>query len=123
MKRRHGGLLLLVEFDRFYTPAISKIEGKRPRIILKIKNASSFKKDWAAIHTGGHLIRGIRSSMDPQTREASIVLDMAAFRDAVDEDFSNFLKQHVRDFLNMLLNGTNGTGEWIPSGSHGKMGP
>jgi hypothetical protein len=48
---------------------------------------------------------------------------MAAFRDAVDEDFSNFLKQQVRDFLNMLLNGTNGTGEWIPSGSHGKMGP
>ncbi|MBN2437896.1 MAG: hypothetical protein JXL20_04775 [Deltaproteobacteria bacterium] len=76
-----GKELLLVEFNRFYTPAISKIEGKNPRIILKIGNASPFKKEWAAIHTGGRFIRRIRSSMDPQTREAVIVLDMAPEKD------------------------------------------
>lgn len=41
-----GKELLFVEFDRFYTPAISGIEDKEPRIILEIKNVSSLRKDW-----------------------------------------------------------------------------
>jgi hypothetical protein len=72
-----GKELLFIEFDRFYTPTISGIEGKEPRIILEIKNASSLRGDWAAIKTGGHFIRQIRSRMDSQTRAALIVLDMA----------------------------------------------
>ena len=72
-----GKELLFIEFDRFYTPTISGIEGKEPRIILEIKNASSLREDWAAINAGGNFIRQIRSSMDSQTRAALIVLDMA----------------------------------------------
>jgi len=76
-----GKELLFIEFDRFYTPTISGIEGNEPRIILEIKNASSLRGDWAAIKTGGHFIRQIRSRMDPQTRAALIVLDMAPEKD------------------------------------------
>ncbi len=71
-----GKELLFIEFNRFYTPAISGIEGKEPRIILDIADVSSFRKDWAVINTGGNLIRRIRSSMNPKTRMARIVLDM-----------------------------------------------
>jgi outer membrane protein assembly factor BamD (BamD/ComL family) len=76
-----GKELLFIEFDRFYTPTISGIEGKEPRIILEIKNASSLREDWAAINTGGNFIRQIRSSMDSKTRAALIVLDMAPEKD------------------------------------------
>jgi hypothetical protein len=76
-----GKELLFIEFDRFYTPTISGIEGKEPRIILEIKNASSLREDWAVINTGGNFIRQIRSSMDSQTRVALIVLDMAPEKD------------------------------------------
>ena len=35
-----GKELLLIEFNRFYSPAISGVEGEEPRIMLEIKNAS-----------------------------------------------------------------------------------
>lgn len=76
-----GKELLFIEFDRFYTPRISGIEGKELRIILEIKNASSLRKDWVAINTGGNFIRQIRCSMDSQTGTALIVLDMAPEKD------------------------------------------
>jgi hypothetical protein len=71
-----GKELLLIEFSRFYSPAISGVEGEEPRIMLEIKNASLLKKDWAVIETGGRFIRKIRSRMDPKTHAALIVLDM-----------------------------------------------
>jgi hypothetical protein len=71
-----GKELLLIELNRFYSPAISGIEGEEPRIMLEIKNASLLKKDWAVIDTGGKFIRKIRSRMDPKTHAALIVLDM-----------------------------------------------
>jgi len=72
-----GKELLFIEFDRFYKPTISRIEGEKPRIVLEIKNASALKKDWSAINTGGNFIRKIRSRLDTKTRTARIVLDMA----------------------------------------------
>jgi uncharacterized protein YgiM (DUF1202 family) len=77
----NGQELLFVEFDRFYTPTISGIEGKEPRIILEIKNVSSLREDLAIINTGGNFIQQIRSSMDSQTRVALIVLDMVPEKD------------------------------------------
>lgn len=78
-----GKELLFVEFNRSYTPAISGIQGKAPRIVLEITNASSFRKDWAVINTGGKLIRKIRSSMNYKTHVARIVLDMEPSKDYV----------------------------------------
>lgn len=72
-----GKELLFVEFDRFYTPAISGIEGNEPRIILEIRDASPLRQDRTAIETGGNFIRQIRCSRDAETRAALIVLDMA----------------------------------------------
>jgi hypothetical protein len=76
-----GKELLLIEFDRFYTPAIFGIEGKEPLIILEIKNISLLREEWATINTGGNFIRQIRTSIDSQTRSALIVLNMAPEKD------------------------------------------
>jgi hypothetical protein len=76
-----GKELLLIEFDRFYTPAIFGIEGKEPLIILEIKNVSPPGEGWSAIDTGGNFIRQIRSGVDSQTRAALIVLNMAPDKD------------------------------------------
>lgn len=72
-----GKELLFIEFDRFYTPAISGIEGNEPRIILEIKNASPFREELAELDTGGHFIRRVRSTRNAETRAARIVLEMA----------------------------------------------
>jgi hypothetical protein len=72
-----GKEMLFIEFDRFYTPVISGIEGSEPRIILEIRNASPLGEDRAAIPAGGNFVRQIRSSRDAGTRAALIVLDMA----------------------------------------------
>ena len=76
-----GKECIFIEFDRFYTPAISTIQGKAPRIVLDVTNVSSFRKEWAVINAGGKLIRQIRSSMNPQTHVARIVLDMEPSKD------------------------------------------
>lgn len=75
-----GKEAVFIEFNRFYTPALSSIEGETPRIVLDLENVSSFKKEWAVIHAGGRLVRQIRSSMDYEKRKARIVLDMEPSR-------------------------------------------
>ena len=72
----NGNESIFIEFNRFYTPAISSIEGKEPRIVLDIENVSSFKKEWAVIKVEGKYIKQIRSSVDYKTRKARIVLDL-----------------------------------------------
>lgn len=76
-----GKECIFIEFDRFYTPAISTIQGEAPRIVLGVTNVSSLRKEWAVIYVGGKLIRQIRSSMNPQTHVAQIVLDMETSKD------------------------------------------
>jgi len=76
-----GKECIFIEFDRFYTPAISTIQGEAPRIVLGVTNVSSLRKEWAVIYVGGKLIRQIRSSMNPQTHVARIVLDMETSKD------------------------------------------
>jgi hypothetical protein len=76
-----GKELLFIEFDRFYMPTISGVEGNEPKIILEIKNASSLREDWAAINTGGNFIQQIHGSMESQTGSALIVLDMVPDKD------------------------------------------
>jgi hypothetical protein len=78
---RDGKELLFIEFNRFYLPTLSGIEGEEPRIILEIKNASPLKEDWEVIETEGKFIRTIRSRMDSKTDTATIVLEMEPSRD------------------------------------------
>lgn len=72
---------ILIEFNRFYTPAIFAIPGKTARIVLDIANVSSFRKEWAVINVGGKIIRRIRCSKDPRTQMVRIVLDVEPSRD------------------------------------------
>ena len=76
-----GNESIFIEFNRFYTPEISSIEGKEPRIVLDIENVFAFKKEWAVINVEGKLIKRIRSSMDYKTRKARIVLDLEPSKD------------------------------------------
>ena len=76
-KLKNNGIeSFFIEFNRFYTPTISSIEGKEPKIVLDIENVSSFKKEWAVIEVEGKLIKRICSSMDYKARKARIVLEM-----------------------------------------------
>jgi len=76
-----GKEAILIEFNRFYTPAIFAIPGKTARIVLDIANVSSFRKEWAVINVGGKIIKRIRCSEDPRTHMVRIVLDVEPSRD------------------------------------------
>jgi hypothetical protein len=75
-----GKEAILIEFGRFYTPAIFTIEGKSARIVLNIVNVSSFRKEWANINVGGKILKRIRCSENPQTHVLRIVLDVEPLR-------------------------------------------
>jgi hypothetical protein len=72
----NGKEAILIEFNRFCTPAVFAIEGKSARIVLDIANVSSFRKEWTLINVGGKIIRRIRCSENPQTHKVRIVLDV-----------------------------------------------
>lgn len=72
---------LIIEFNRFYTPAFYSIEGNEPKIVLDITNVSSFNKEWQTIQVSGKFIRQIRSSINLNTRMVRIVVDMAPAKD------------------------------------------
>ncbi|MBM4270547.1 MAG: AMIN domain-containing protein [Deltaproteobacteria bacterium] len=72
---------LVIEFNRFYTPAFYSIEGSEPKIVLDITNVSSFKKEWEYLSVQGKFIRQLRSSMNPNARMVRIVVDMEPAKD------------------------------------------
>jgi hypothetical protein len=76
-----GKEILSIEFDRFYMPAMTTVQGEAPRIILSIPDILALKKDWMISNTGGKFVREIRSSLDPQTRVVRIVLHMKPSKD------------------------------------------
>jgi hypothetical protein len=67
---------LLIRFDRFYTPVLSGVQGIKPRIIVDISDSSSLDGRFAVMETRGQLVKRVRSSWNPRTRAARIVLDM-----------------------------------------------
>lgn len=76
-----GKEVLLVEFNRFYVPAVYNIEGDAPMIIMDVTCTSSMKKEWSDIHTDGTLIRKIRVTLNSTADILRIVLDMAPAKD------------------------------------------
>lgn len=76
-----GKEVLLVEFDRFYVPAVYNVEGDAPMIIMDVTRTSSMKKEWSDIHTDGTLIRKIRVNLNRTADILRIVLDMTPDKD------------------------------------------
>ncbi len=76
-----GKEVLLVEFDRFYVPAVYNVEGDAPMIIMDVTRTSSMKKEWSDIPTDGTLIRKIRVTLDPTADVLRIVMHMTPDKD------------------------------------------
>lgn len=76
-----GKEVLLVEFDRFYVPAVYNIEGSAPMIIMDVTRTSSMKKEWSNMRTEGTLIKRIRVDLNRTSGILRIVLDMTPDKD------------------------------------------
>ena len=72
---------IFIEFNRFYAPSITSLEGDKPRIVLDLENVTSFQVEKNLIKVDGLHIRQIRSHMDRKTRKARIVLDLEPLKD------------------------------------------
>jgi hypothetical protein len=71
-----GKEAVLVEFDRFYMPAVYYIEGQSPRIILDVTNTTSMRPEWADMLARGTMIKHIRATSLPAGNILRIALDM-----------------------------------------------
>jgi hypothetical protein len=67
---------VLVEFNRFYMPAIYYVEGKEPKIILDITNTTSIRKEWLEMKVQGQMIRRVRATSIPAGGILRLALDM-----------------------------------------------
>lgn len=76
-----GKEVLLVEFDRFYVPAVYNIEGDAPMIIVDVTRTSSMQKEWSEIQTDGTLIRKIQVAPNPAAGILRIVMHMTPDKD------------------------------------------
>jgi len=76
-----GKEVLLVEFNRFYVPAVYNVEGDAPMIIMDVTRTSSMKKEWSDIHTDGTLIRKIWVSLIRTANILRIVMHMTPDKD------------------------------------------
>lgn len=76
-----GKEVLLVEFNRFYVPAVYNVEGDNPMIIMDVTCTSSMKKEWSDIHTEGRLIKKIRVNLNRTADILRIVLHMTPDKD------------------------------------------
>ncbi len=79
--RDNGRDSIFIEFDRFYAPSITSIEGDKPRIVLDLENVTSFRVEKNLIQVDGEHIRQIRAALDRKTRKARIVLDLEPLKD------------------------------------------
>lgn len=77
-KVRPGGKeALLVDFDRFYVPAVYSVEGETPMIILDVTCTGSINQEWSEIKTDGTLIQKIRVSLNTAAGILRILMHMA----------------------------------------------
>ena len=76
-----GKEVLLVEFDRFYVPAVFNVEGTTPMIIMDVTSTSSMKQEWSDIQTDGALIQKIRVTLDSAAGILRIVMHMTPDKD------------------------------------------
>jgi len=67
---------LRIEFDRYYLPTLSGIEGKIPKIMIELRNARPIPTQWTNLDTKGRMIRWIYGRTDEKTQSAWIVLEM-----------------------------------------------
>lgn len=79
--RDNGRDSIFIEFNRFYVPSITSLEGDKPRIVLDLENVTSFQVEKNLIKVDGVHIRQIRSHIDRKTRKARIVLDLEPLKD------------------------------------------
>jgi len=76
-----GNEALCIEFNRFYMPALTTVQGEAPRIILSIPDVAALRKDRTIGNAEGKYISKILSSLDPQTHVARIVIHMKPSKD------------------------------------------
>jgi len=66
---------VFIASNRFFVPKILTFEGSKPRIVIDIKSVSSWSGRYKT-PVKGHLIRQIRTHLNPNTNKLRIVLDL-----------------------------------------------
>ena len=69
---------VFITLNNFSTPEILTLEGDKPRIVIDIKNVSSWNKHYRT-PINGNLIKQIRTYLHRDTGKLRIVLDLNPF--------------------------------------------
>jgi hypothetical protein len=86
---KDGREFFIIDFNCPYVPAMYRIQGETPRVVLDITNVSSIKKELATMSMKGKLIKQIRSTVNPDAQIVRIVLYLEPSKDCSIHPFFN----------------------------------
>jgi hypothetical protein len=71
-----GGEIISLFCNKTCTPELFSLEGKNPRVVMNIKGVHFIQTKTRDAHTGGKLVKRIRSNLDQKTKILRVVLDL-----------------------------------------------
>lgn len=93
---KDGKETVFVHSSRFFRPIVFAIEGKRPRVVVDIKNTSHLRKGLSRISVNGGVIKRIRTHLHRDSDKLRIVLDLQpAYAYKVNQTFYEAQGSHV----------------------------
>ena len=70
-----GEEIVLIYSNRYFEPTVFALDGERPRLVIDIKNLTTYKKGPSKIVVNGTLIKQIRTYFNPKSKTLRVVLD------------------------------------------------
>jgi hypothetical protein len=70
-----GKEIVLIYSNQYFEPMVFSLDGKKPRLVVDIKNLTTYKKGPSKIVANGTLIKQIRTYFNPKSKTLRVVLD------------------------------------------------
>ena len=82
-----GKEIVLIYSNQYFEPTVFSLDGKRPRLVIDIKNSTAYKKGPPKIIVTGKLIKQIRSHFNSKSKTLRVVLDLHLFPNYIISQF------------------------------------
>ena len=70
-----GKEIVLIYSNQYFEPMVFSLDGERPRLVIDIKNLTTYKRGPSKIVANGTLIKQIRTYFNPKSKTLRVVLD------------------------------------------------
>ncbi len=82
-----GKEIVLIYSNHYFEPTVFSLDGERPRLVIDIKNLTTYKKDPSKIVANGTLIKQVRTYFNSKSKTLRVVLDLHPFMNYIVSQF------------------------------------